>query len=39
MNDETWTYKDLLDLINLAIQKVKDKFWIELINEVRIIKN
>ena len=39
MNDWTWTYKDLLDLISLAQYKVKKKFQIDLINEVRIIKN
>ena len=38
MND-WWTYKDLLQLINLAQEKVKEKFEIDLINEVRIITN
>ena len=38
MNDG-WTYKDLLQLINLAQEKVKEKFEIDLINEVRIITN
>ena len=39
MNDGSWTYKDLLSLIELAQKKVKEKFWIELVNEVRIISN
>ena len=39
MSDWTATYKDLLDLIHLAQKKVKEKFWIDLINEVRIISN
>jgi UDP-N-acetylmuramate dehydrogenase len=39
MNDWTWTYKNLLDLIELAQTKIKNEFWIDLINEVRIIKN
>lgn len=39
MNDWTATYKDLLKLIKLAQEKVKDKFNIDLVNEVRIIKN
>jgi len=38
MNDG-WTYKDLLQLISLAQEKVKEKFEIDLINEVRIITN
>ena len=39
MNDGTATYKDLLDLIQLAKKKVKEQFGIELVNEVRIIFN
>ncbi len=39
MNDWTGIYKDLLDLIKLAQDKIKKKFTIDLINEVRIIKN
>jgi UDP-N-acetylenolpyruvoylglucosamine reductase len=39
MSDGTASYKDLLNLINLAQEKVKEKFGIEIINEVRIIKN
>jgi UDP-N-acetylenolpyruvoylglucosamine reductase len=39
MSDWTATYKNLLDLIELAQKKVKKEFWIDLINEVRIIKN
>jgi UDP-N-acetylmuramate dehydrogenase len=37
-NGEAW-YKDLLNLIELAKKEVKDKFNIELVAEVRIIKN
>lgn len=36
-NVDNWNYKDLLYLIDLAKSKVKEKFWIELENEVRII--
>lgn len=39
MNDWNANYKDLLDLIKIAQDKVKKKFNIELINEVRIINN
>jgi len=39
MNDWKWTYIDLLDLIKLAQDKIKKEFNIDLINEVRIIKN
>ena len=39
MSDWTASYKDLLELLKLAQKKVKNKFDIELINEVRIIKN
>jgi UDP-N-acetylmuramate dehydrogenase len=39
MSDWTATHKDLLNLIDLAQEKVKEEFWIDLINEVRIITN
>ena len=39
MSDWTATYKDLLELIELAKSKVKNEFNIDLINEVRIITN
>jgi len=39
MSDWTATYKDLLNLIKLAQEKVKQKFSIDLENEVRIITN
>ena len=39
MSDWNATYKDLLDLIDLAQNKVKKDFWVELIQEVRIITN
>ncbi|MDQ7009460.1 MAG: UDP-N-acetylmuramate dehydrogenase [Candidatus Gracilibacteria bacterium] len=39
MSDGTATYKDLLNLIELAKNKVLEKFGIEIENEVRIIKN
>ena len=39
MNDWTATYSDLLKLIKLAQTKIKDQFNIDLINEVKIIKN
>jgi UDP-N-acetylmuramate dehydrogenase len=39
MNDWTWTYKDLINLIKLAQEKVKAKYNIELVPEVRIITN
>jgi UDP-N-acetylmuramate dehydrogenase len=39
MNDWSWAYTDLLSLIKLAEDKVKQNFWIELVNEVRIISN
>lgn len=39
MNDWNWNYKDLLDLIDLAKSKVKEKFDIDLEIEVVIIKN
>lgn len=37
MSDGTATYEDLIELKNLAISRVKSKFWIELVNEVQII--
>lgn len=39
MSDGTATYKDLLSLMDLAKQKVKKEKGIDLITEVRIIKN
>jgi len=39
MSDWTASYNDLLDLIKLAQKKVKEEFWIDIENEVRIIKN
>lgn len=39
VSDWSATYKDLLDLINLAKKEVRQKFWIDLVNEVRIIEN
>lgn len=39
MNDWSASYENLLDLISLAIEKVKNKFNIDLTPEVRIIKN
>lgn len=39
MNDWTWTYKDLFNLIDLAKLKVKEKFNIDLEIEVIIVKN
>lgn len=39
MNNGQGDYKDLLYLIDLACKKVKEKFDINLINEVRIITN
>lgn len=38
-NSNNANYKDLLYLIDLAKNKVEEKFWMELENEVRIIKN
>ncbi len=37
MSDGTAKYQDLLDLKDLAKQKVKEKFWINLEEEIRII--
>lgn len=37
MSDGTATHKDLVELKDLAISKVKSKFWIELVSEVQII--
>ena len=39
MSDWTASYKDLIELLELAQKKVKEKFDIELVNEVRIITN
>ena len=39
MSDGTATYQDILDLINLAIKKVKEEKKMDLIPEVRIINN
>jgi UDP-N-acetylmuramate dehydrogenase len=39
MNDWNATYKDLIKLINLAIEKIKKEKGIELIPEVIIVKN
>ncbi len=39
MNNGNADYRDLIKLINLAKKKIKTKFWIDLVNEVRIIKN
>jgi len=39
MHNGQGTYKDMLELIELAQDKVKDKFNIELENEVQIITN
>ena len=39
MSDGTATYMDLLKLLKLAQEKVKNQFNIDLINEVRIITN
>ena len=39
MNDGTGKWQDLVELLELAQTKVKKQFWIELVNEVRIIRN
>ena len=39
MHDGTGRHQDLLQLIDLALQKVKDTYTIDLENEVRIIRN
>lgn len=39
MSDTNWNYKDLITLKNIAIDKVKNKFWVEIENEVQIITN
>ncbi len=39
MSDGTASYQDLLELIKLAQDRVKQEFDIKLVNEVRIIKN
>jgi UDP-N-acetylmuramate dehydrogenase len=38
MSDWTATYKDLLNLVNLAIKKVKEEKWFDLVPEVRVVK-
>lgn len=37
INFDNWTYKDILELRDLAKEKVKAEFWIELEEEVKII--
>jgi UDP-N-acetylenolpyruvoylglucosamine reductase len=39
MSDWTAKYNDLLNLIKIAQEKVKNEFWLDIENEVRIIKN
>jgi len=39
MSKNNWNYKDLLELIEISQNKVKAKFWIQLEEEVNIIKN
>lgn len=39
MSDWTASHRDLLDLIKLAQDKVKDEFWVDLEPEVQILKN
>lgn len=39
MSDWTASYKDLIELLKLAQERVKKEFWIEIENEVRIIMN
>jgi UDP-N-acetylenolpyruvoylglucosamine reductase len=39
MFDGKWSYKDLLELIAIAQEKVKKQFDIEITPEVRIIHN
>ncbi len=39
MHDWQWKWQDLVELLELAMQKVKNQFWIKLVNEVRIIRN
>jgi UDP-N-acetylmuramate dehydrogenase len=39
MSDWTSSYKDLLNLIKLSQKTVREKFWVEIENEVRIIEN
>jgi UDP-N-acetylmuramate dehydrogenase len=38
MHDGKGKWQDLVDLIELAQEKVSNQFWVDLINEVRIIK-
>jgi len=39
MSDWNASYSDLIKLISLAQRKVKEKYWINLVNEVRIISS
>ena len=39
MNDGTWTWRELMYLVELAQKKVLDKFSLKLENEVQIISN
>ena len=39
MNEDWWSYKYLLELIDIAKKRVKEKFGIKLEEEVNIIKN
>jgi UDP-N-acetylenolpyruvoylglucosamine reductase len=39
MSDGTATYKDLLDLVKLVIEKVKKEKGIDLVPEVRVVVN
>jgi len=39
MSDWETSYTDLIKLISLAQRKVRENFWINLVNEVRIITN
>jgi UDP-N-acetylenolpyruvoylglucosamine reductase len=39
MSDWNATFKDLLDLMKLAQNKVKKEYQIDLVNEVQILKN
>ena len=39
MHNGQWKWQDLLELLELAQEKVENKFWIKLVNEVRIIRN
>lgn len=39
MHTGQWKWQDLVELLELAQQEVAKQFWIDLVNEVRIIKN